>query len=156
MDTPGLQPGGWYSLAEPSSTLHERGKPGDVDTGSRRHGSRDTGRCRKNNGWDRRQLGKFDLFSAIIRKIDLGDGRTKNCSILECLSASILQSVECPHDQLLEKNKVKRSFLDIKSKKKMVVDRKNVFGIFTFTSGKIAINSMPSKNIQRGVAAASL
>ena len=37
----------------------------------------------------------------------------------------------------------------------MVVDRKNVFGIFTFTSGKIAMNSMPSRNIHRGVAAAS-
>ena len=32
---------------------------------------------------------------------------------------------------------------------------KMFFGVFTFTRGKIAINSMPSKNIQRGVAAAS-
>ena len=43
----------------------------------------------------------------------------------------------------------------MKSKKKMVVDRKNVVGRFTFTKGKIAMNSMPRRNIQRGVAAAS-
>ena len=104
-DTPGLQLGGWYSLADPSPTLHERGKPGDVDTGSRRHGSWDTRRFRKNNGGDRRQLGKFDLFSADIREIDLGSWRTKDCSILEGSSAPILQSVECAHDQLLEKIK---------------------------------------------------
>ena len=105
LDTPGLQPGGWYSLTEPSVPRHELGQPGDVDAGSRGHGGRDTWRGRKNNGWDRRQLRKFDLFRAIIRKIDLGAGMVKNGSFLKGLSASVLQSVECPNNQLLGKKR---------------------------------------------------